>query len=156
MVMMGLFDCVDDTVLVKKALLSVSFDLPFLAHFFGWPPSSQSSFFFYLFSPALLFSFLPSPPSCPFLPSLSSSLLPPSSLTPPPSFTRRYVTLLRSCVTTCMAAGCCCICSVLATDDTSVRSLSVFSLLVTTTSTGTDHIRRSQSSEPRRHLLKCL
>lgn len=146
MVMMGLFDCVDDTVLVKKALLSVSFDLSFLAHFSGWPPSSQSSFFFYLFPSAL--SFLPLL-SCPFLPSLSSSLLPPSSLTPPPSFTRRYVTLLRSCVTTCMAAGCCCICSVLATDNTSVRSLSVFSLLVTTTSTGTDHIRRSQSSEPR-------
>ena len=120
--MMGLFDCVDDTVLVKKALLSVSF-IPCSFRHAGLPSLNPPSL-----------SLLPSlPPSLPLLPPFPSPLL---------SFTRRYVTLLRSCVTTCMAAGCCYICSVLATDDTSVRSLSVFSLLVTTTSTGTDHIRK--------------
>ena len=94
--MMGLFDCVDDTVLVKKALLSVSYF--WLAHFSHLPLTPLS----YLLSP------------------------------------RRSVTLLRSCVTISMVVGCCCICLVLATGGTSVHSLSVFSLLVTTTSTGTD------------------
>ena len=79
MVMMGLFDCVDDTVLVKKALLSVSF-IPCSFRHAGLPSSVPLFLpsFSSLHPPSVCPSLLSLPPSSPSLPPSSPSSLPPS------------------------------------------------------------------------------